>query len=169
MGIATGKGDDGFTHLPGGGRVPKTHPRIILLGSLDELSSQLGAACSFSSFPETNDLLRSIQKDLHHLAAAVSGAVKPDSFADRKESIEERIAELEKSLPPLKKFILPGGPPCAALLHVARAVCRRAERETGALDEVTTALVVWLNRLSDLLFLVARRETLAAGREEESV
>jgi cob(I)alamin adenosyltransferase len=164
MKIYTKTGDDGTTGLFGGGRVPKTSPRIEAYGTVDELNSTLGLARSVST--EFGALLQKIQQELFVLGGDLATPLTTRSdypvprIADESVLYLERaIDEHEAELPPLKRFILPGGTPLAAHLHHARTVCRRAERCVIALsqsEEITTTNVIYLNRLSDLLFVLAR-------------
>ena len=156
--IATKTGDHGETSLFNGQRVPKTDPRMEALGALDELTAQLG------HLPE----LEWIQSDLLHLGAAIANPTKPAAFTPRLAHLEEALASLEATLPPLTQFILPGGESVAVHAHVARAVCRRAERRCWALNATLTPdALAYLNRLSDYLFQWARAFNLAHKKEEK--
>jgi len=178
MKIYTRTGDTGQTALFGGGRVPKTHPRVRAYGSVDELNSFLGRALTLVKVPDTRDRLSLIQHDLFtlgsHLATppAREGRTRPDLPPlpeGRVTEMERWMDEAEKVLPPLKVFILPGGVPAASELHVCRTVCRRCERSVVELDEGTEeiqAMVRYLNRLSDLLFVMARLENHDAGAKD---
>lgn len=163
MKIYTRTGDDGSTGLFNGGRVKKTHPRIEACGALDELNSHLGVAAASRPADEVADALRQVQADLFSLGADLascaekSSALGEASVAWLEQGIDRMTAELE----PLRNFILPGGSPAAAQIHVARAVCRRAERRVLALEEgeeVFPFAKTYLNRLSDYLFTLARYE-----------
>lgn len=171
--ISTGTGDDGTTSLVGGARVPKSHPRVVAVGAVDEANDALGVARALAK-PELADALARFQEDLFRLGAdlasppGVTGALRvTDADVGRVEAITN---VLEKELPPLRKFILPGGAPAAAALFVARGVVRRAERESWRAREagevVGTPVLTYLNRLSDCLFLLARRENVRAGVED---
>jgi cob(I)alamin adenosyltransferase len=172
----THRGDDGFTDLAGGGRVAKNSARIRAVGAVDELNCCLGWVRSLSPQPETADLLAEIQHDLFRLGADLS-AVKPvaEEEGPRIErrhvrALESRIEDLQQRLKPLANFVLPGGCPSAAGLHLARAVCRRAECDVVALPQSADAdeqARLYLNRLSDLLFLLACRENESSGTAEE--
>jgi cob(I)alamin adenosyltransferase len=173
--ITTRRGDDGFTDLADGGRVRKDSKRIRAIGSLDELNSAIGLAAAWNPQPETGAWLHEVQNDLLCLGAMLSvrsGSRKgagPTIDPDRRHSLERIIETLQKQLGPLGNFLLPGGTPCAAELHFARTVCRRAEREVVALARTETIPVeipLYLNRLSDLLFQLARVENQTAGRSE---
>lgn len=168
MKIYTKGGDDGTTGLFGGGRVPKTSLRIEAYGTVDELNSVIGFVRTMSPVPRTNAILGAIQLTLFTLGADLATALRADKPADIKrvtdddiKMMESWIDEIDGQLQPLRVFILPGGSITAAQLHVARTVCRRTERCTVALAEVEdvgTAPVIFLNRLSDLLFVLARFE-----------
>ena len=168
--IYTRLGDDGETHLGDMSRVPKTHPRIEAYGTVDELNAQLGVALALPVFPARfADHLRRIQNDLFDVGADLS--VPHGGDRERLRLAPEQTAWLEAAcdeinaeLPPLRSFLLPGGTPAAAQLHVCRTVCRRAERRTvDCGEEVNRECVRYLNRLSDLLFILAR----AANEGEE--
>jgi cob(I)alamin adenosyltransferase len=165
MKIYTRKGDDGATSLYGGGRVRKDSTRIEAYGTVDELNAQLGVVRSQSPHPSLADLLEELQNDLFTLGADLatpqsSGAQNVQRIGGQDaERLERHIDSLDAHLKPLTAFILPGGSNVAAALHVARTVCRRAERlvvRLGNEEPVGGAAVVYLNRLSDLLFVMAR-------------
>ena len=163
--IYTRLGDGGETHLGDMSRVPKTHPRIEAYGTLDELNAQIGLALTATELPaQYAGWLRRVQNDLFDLGADIS--VPEDKDAERErlrispdqtEWLEQRCDEVNDALPKLRSFVLPGGNAAAAQLHVCRTVCRRAERraiEVG--DELNPEVVRYLNRLSDLLFILSR-------------
>jgi cob(I)alamin adenosyltransferase len=165
--IYTKLGDRGETHLGDMSRVPKTHPRIEAYGDVDELNAQIGVALATAGLPERYaEWLAAVQNDLFDVGADL--AVPPGGERERLRVVEEQVAWLERAcdevndtLEPLKSFVLPGGSPAAAALHVCRTVCRRAERRAVALsevegEEVGEEVVRYLNRLSDLLFILAR-------------
>jgi cob(I)alamin adenosyltransferase len=156
MSIVTKTGDQGETGLFDGRRLPKADPTFEVLGDLDELSAHLG----LTSTPET----RRIQEDLFALGALLAGT--KGSMQNALTRIEEEINALEPTLPPLKNFILPGGSPEAAQLHLARAVCRRAERHLTRLPALPEAALPYLNRLSDYLFLLARQRNITSKTAE---
>jgi cob(I)alamin adenosyltransferase len=165
--IYTRTGDRGETSLFGGARVPKDDPRIEAYGTVDELNSFIGAArASWPSSP-LDALLARIQSDLFDIGARLA-APGSDRFrgadAARIPELEQSIDAMESELPPLRNFILPGGCAAAAQLHVARTVCRRAERLVVALGEEPS--VVYLNRLSDWLFVAARYANLKFGVDD---
>jgi cob(I)alamin adenosyltransferase len=175
MKIYTKTGDGGETGLFGGGRVPKDHPRTSAYGDVDELNSALGVARAAMPTDLFDALLDSIQRDLFsiggHLAtpdpAKVAKALeKADLSPERVALFEQTMDEAEQELPPLRAFVLPGGTPKAAALHLARTVCRRAERSVVTLSresEVPALFLTYLNRLSDLLFTLARLANHRAG------
>jgi cob(I)alamin adenosyltransferase len=171
--VYTRTGDDGTTGLGGGQRVPKDSLRIASYGTVDELNSHVGAALAEGVNADVAAALRGIQNDLFHLGSDLC-ILEEDKARMPAPRIEERhVAALEalmdrlsEELPPLENFILPGGSPPAAALHVARTVCRRAERLVIALSrkEAVGALTVkYLNRLSDALFVMARHENKRRG------
>jgi cob(I)alamin adenosyltransferase len=170
--IYTRAGDRGETSLFGGQRVPKDHLRVEAYGSLDETNSALGLAIAFLRQRRLARLLREVQSDLFQLGAelATPGAPRSRLPPERTAELERLIDEYDARLPPLKNFVLPGGAPAAALLHLARALCRRAERAVVRLaregEEVSPQALTYLNRLSDLLFVLARYVNKAEGREE---
>jgi cob(I)alamin adenosyltransferase len=168
--IYTRLGDGGETHLGDMSRVPKTHPRIEAYGTVDELNSQLGVALTLEGLdPAHADWLRRIQNDLFDVGADIAAPEDPSKdrlrvIPEQTEWLEQRCDEVNDKLSPLKSFVLPGGTPAAAHLHVARTVCRRAERLAIACgEEVNSEVVRYLNRLSDLLFILSR----AANRGQE--
>ena len=176
MKIYTRTGDSGSTGLFGGSRVEKNHPRLDAYGTVDEANSLIGAAIA-SMLPEANALVRvleAIQADMFVVGADLATPLDAKPVVPRITSahvtaLETAIDELEADLEPLKTFILPGGSPAGALLHVARTVTRRAERSVVALAEtesVDTLVIVYLNRLSDLLFVAARWINQASGAGE---
>ena len=158
--IYTRQGDDGSTGLGDGGRVEKTHPRIEAIGEVDELNSHLGVVLSDPTLPQAlRELLTGVQHDLFDLGGELSIPGAELLPAGRVTELEQAMDALNAALPPLKEFILPGGSRPAALCHVARAACRRAERRLVALagvEAVSPAARQYLNRLSDLLFVAAR-------------
>ena len=176
--IYTKTGDDGRTGLFGGGRVEKDHVRVESYGDVDELNAVIGAARAVDMMPRIDEVLAPIQRDLFAIGALLA-TPHPEKHKEQLEKArisDKRIAQLEQAiddgeeeLEPLKAFIMPGGTPKAAALHVARTVCRRAERSVIKLqrtDEVPQIIVVYLNRLSDLLFVLARVANRRAGAGE---
>ncbi len=180
MKIYTRRGDGGTSGLLGGGRVAKDHPRLRAYGTVDELNSCLGLARGQTEVPATATRLARVQRDLFAIGAslAVPPAAEgrkqprvPPVPVERVRDMEQWMDEAEEDLPPLRRFILPGGVPAAATLHVARSVCRRAEREAVSLaarETVDEGIIAYLNRLSDLLFVLARVENRAAGVADET-
>jgi cob(I)alamin adenosyltransferase len=176
--IYTRTGDAGQTGLFGGGRVPKSHPQVEAYGAVDELNAILGWTRTTLRDTATAERLASVQADLFAIGAHLATEVRPNRPAPalpplpdaRIPLLERWIDEVETRLPELRSFILPGGAPGGAALHVARTVCRRAERrviELAAGANVAPPIIVYLNRLSDLLFVLARQENLAAGAAEQ--
>ena len=168
--IYTRLGDSGETHLGDMSRVAKTHPRIEAYGTVDELNAHIGLALTIDDMPAHYDeWLQRIQNDLFDVGADISAP--PDPERERLRVIPEQTAWLEErcdavnaTLAPLKSFVLPGGTRAAAQLHVCRTVCRRAERlAIAAGPEINAEVVRYLNRLSDLLFILSRG---ANGGEE---
>jgi len=167
MKIYTRTGDLGHTSLFGGSRVPKNDARIEAYGTVDELNSFIGLARTAELPQSIDDVLQQVQNDLFEIGAHLSspGSSRfPGVDTARITALEQAIDAMESELAPLTTFILPGGAPAAAQLHVARTVCRRAERCVVALQEDTT--IAYLNRLSDYLFVAARFANLRAGRED---
>jgi cob(I)alamin adenosyltransferase len=176
--IYTRTGDEGETGLFGGGRVGKDHPRVEAYGEVDELNAAIGMARAVELMPRVDEVLVPVQRDLFAIGAllATPDRERMREQLDKARIDDARIAELERAidecereLEPLKAFILPGGTPKAAALHVARTVCRRAERRAVALehaDALPRLVIVYLNRLSDLLFVLARVANRRAGAGE---
>lgn len=178
MKIYTKTGDAGETGLFGGGRVRKNHPRVAAYGDVDELNSALGVARATDPAAFEDDLLAAIQRDLFTIGARLATARydKVKKSHDRMELDPDRVAALEAAIdrtsdamPALTTFVLPAGTPKAAALHLARTVCRRAERSVVGLsetDDVPLPFLVYLNRLSDLLFTLARLANHASAVED---
>ena len=163
MKLYTKQGDDGHTGLFGGGRVPKNDARVCAYGEVDECNSAIGVVIAKGADVEMVTMLRQVQSELFTLGAelAAAGGRSPGvKIGDAHVAQLERwIDTADKEMPPLKNFVLPGGTETAAALHLARTVCRRAERTTVALSlqqTVRPAVIIYLNRLSDLLFALAR-------------
>jgi cob(I)alamin adenosyltransferase len=174
--LYTRRGDGGETSLGGGQRVPKDSQRIIAVGAVDELNALLGLALAQDLSPRLAEILPPIQNELFHLGADLS-FLEADKSKHPVPHIEQRhverleavLNELNAIIGPLQNFILPGGSPGAAVLHLARTVCRRAERETVALareGDIGEFVLRYLNRLSDLLFAAARYENKQRGTAE---
>jgi cob(I)alamin adenosyltransferase len=167
--IYTRTGDAGETSLGDGARVPKTDPRVVAYGAVDELNSQLGVVLAGELPPTVREPLDRIQNDLFDLGADLSVPYAPEDgklrIAQRQvEALEELCDRFNDPLPPLKSFVLPGGTETAARLHVARTICRRAEIEALRVSPLNPLALTYLNRLSDLLFILAR--TANAGGAE---
>ena len=168
--IYTRTGDDGTTGLATGERVPKDDPRIEANGNVDETSSAIALILAESDVPPpVRDSLLRIQNELFDVGAEFALPGYVGIASDAVARIERDLDALNADLPPLKDFILPGGPRAAAACHLARAVCRRAERSAWTLardTELNPETLRYLNRLSDLLFVVARYVTLRTGGSE---
>lgn len=158
--IYTRTGDQGTTGLADGSRLPKDHPKIVAAGSVDELNSVIGLILVEPVDDKTRELLSGIQHTLFDLGAELSLPPGNDRILPGDtDKLEQALDQYNESLSPLKEFILPGGSPAAALCHLARTVCRRAERDLVSLNHeqpVSAASLTYLNRLSDLLFVLAR-------------
>lgn len=164
--IYTRTGDEGQTSLGDGTRLPKYHPRVAAYGSIDEANSAIGVANLHVSDPEALQVLRHIQNDLFDVGADLCRPEKPGASAatlrisDAQVNwLENQIDRFNASLAPLESFVLPGGSPASAYLHLARAITRRAERDVVQLssdEAVNPAVLRYINRLSDFLFVLAR-------------
>jgi cob(I)alamin adenosyltransferase len=173
--IYTKLGDAGETHLGDMSRVPKTHPRIEAYGEIDELNSHLGVLLCEDTLPDpyVGWLVR-VQNDLFDLGADLSVPGAEDAgertrlrvTPEQTTWLEERCDEVNATLEPLKSFVLPGGTRAAAQLHVCRTVCRRAERRALLVEPANPEVVKYLNRLSDLLFILARGANHQTGTAE---
>jgi cob(I)alamin adenosyltransferase len=174
--VYTRTGDDGTTGLGGGQRVPKESTRVTAYGTVDELNSQLGVVLAGKPTYEVAEMLLAVQNELFHMGSDLC-VLQEDRERMPVPQVEERhvvaleaaIDRLSAEVGPLENFVLPGGAPSAAHLHVARTVCRRAERWVAALageEAIGEWSLRYLNRLSDLLFVMARFENLRAGVDE---
>jgi cob(I)alamin adenosyltransferase len=166
--IYTRTGDRGETSLFGGARVPKNDPRIDAYGTIDELNSHLGVVLAMNADAQLLDVQRDLFEIGAHLASPGTSRFAGVE-ASRIEALEHGIDAMEAELSPLKSFILPGGTAAAAQLHVARTVCRRAERLIVALHDdnpATQSSIAYLNRLSDYLFVAARYANHKRGIED---
>jgi cob(I)alamin adenosyltransferase len=175
--IYTKTGDKGSTSLIGGVRVPKNHIRIEAYGTVDELNSYLGMVNDTAANPQVNEWLREIQDRLFTVGSVLATnpdkEVKmklPDVHAEDVTWLEQRIDEMNEQLPEMRSFIIPGGQLAASTCHVARCVCRRAERICVAMQQdgefIPELIIQYLNRLSDFLFVLARYITQINGAEE---
>jgi cob(I)alamin adenosyltransferase len=177
--IVTRTGDAGDTGLTGGARVPKTHARVQAMGDVEELNSQLGVLLELKPPKALRATLTRIQHELFNLGGELSMPALSRPHSGRTEgpgplikdadllALEADVEALNAKLPPLKDFVLPGGSPAAAAAHLARAICRRAERSVWAVhaqEPLNAAMPRYLNRLSDFLFVTAR--TLARARRK---
>jgi cob(I)alamin adenosyltransferase len=176
MAIYTKKGDRGTTSLYGENVARrKSDQRIVAYGTVDELNSQLGLVLGFLTGRnrKLDGHITSIQQDLFEIASTLASPNTTLPFTiemDRVRRLEKLVDELEGTLPALANFIFPGGSRTASLLHVARSVCRRAEREIVALSEkedVDDVILIYINRLSDLLFMLARWANHLEGKKEK--
>ena len=175
MKIYTKTGDRGLTSLLGGDRVLKSDIRIEAYGTIDELNSYLGLVASQAELGDFKDILKGIQDNLFVIGAELAGgdgSVKtniPKVEETEIHLLEKSIDRMEADLKPIREFILPGGHPVVAHCHIARCICRRAERNTVALAQVQPVrdmIIVYLNRLSDYLFVMARSAAQKLGAEE---
>ena len=174
--IYTKTGDSGETSLFDNSRVSKADPRVDAYGEVDEVNACLGAALAAGVDADITAVLTAIQKDLFAVGARLADpssriadrVSKAAVTAQQTDMLEATIDRLESELPPLRRFILPGGSPAGSLLHLARTVCRRAERRVVGLgtDAIEPGVVIYLNRLSDLLFVMARAVNHRAGVPE---
>ncbi len=160
MPIYTRTGDTGTTALFGGKRVLKCEELIDVYGSIDELNSWVGLLASQIEVAEVQIFLQTIQSDLFTIGSVLAGWKKDLNFLEERiKEVEARIDVMEKELPPLTNFILPGGSQLGAYTHITRSICRRVERQSVALmqkQEVNPTTIKYLNRLSDLFFMLAR-------------
>ena len=174
--IYTRKGDDGTTGLGGGQRVAKDAVRVATYGTVDELNAAIGVAVAQSLAPRLAAVLPTIQNELFHLGSDLCFLEEdkakfnlPQIGARHVEALERLIDELNDVVGPLENFVLPGGTPGAAALHVARTVCRRAERDAitlGRQEPIGPFVIAYLNRLSDALFVMSRYENHQRGIPE---
>lgn len=160
MSIYTKTGDDGTTSLFGGKRVLKSDPRVAAYGGIDELSSFIGVVITMLTYSAHTTLLMTIQKDLHTISACIAGKKIPLDFLKKRVALFEQIIdETQKKLPSLHSFILPQGTQRASWFHIVRTVCRRAERAIVVIhnkEKVYSQIIMYVNRLSDLFFVLAR-------------
>ena len=178
MKIYTKTGDAGDTGLFGGGRVPKDDPRVEAYGDVDELNAVIGMARAVEPLPRIDEVLVPMQRDLFSIGALLAtpnlekmhNHLAKANIDDRRiRELEQLIDDCDRDLEPLRAFIVPGGSRKGAALHVARTVCRRAERRVVHLQhevEIPQLVVVYLNRLSDLLFTLARLANVLTGAGE---
>jgi cob(I)alamin adenosyltransferase len=168
--IYTKTGDTGETGLYGGARVPKYHPRVEAYGTVDELNSYIGLVRDLMEAPQYLSVLKEIQDRLFTIGAVLASDPEKNMMTpDLKETdiqlLENQIDSMESALPDLKNFILPGGHPTVSYCNIARTVCRRAERLVVALN-VDPLSIIYLNRLSDYLFVLGRKVGQDLGVEE---
>ncbi len=176
MKIYTKTGDKGETSLFGGKRVPKNNIRIDAYGTVDELNASIGVAISECITNSVKGILRKIQNDLFVVGGDLATPLEnnkvniPRTSDEMIVNLEKRIDEFESELEELKKFILPGGTKGSALLHFSRTICRRAERKVidlSDLEQINQEIVKYLNRLSDILFVLARYENKTSDFQED--
>jgi cob(I)alamin adenosyltransferase len=173
--VYTRTGDKGETSLVGGKRISKASIRVETYGDIDELNSLLGVVRTAIDDDEVDKILQSIQNDLFTVGADLASPVNvpvPRIESEGVQHLEKLIDHFNEQMPPLKEFIFPGGTYAAALLHLARAVCRRAERRIVALadeEEISKHMLAYVNRLSDLLFVMARFMNRRTGVAEQQV
>ena len=168
--VTTKTGDQGDTSLGDGSRVPKDNVRIHCLGSIYELNASIGFAKVLISKSHEKDLI-SIQNDLLNIGGELSipTVEEPLHKEERVGFLEKRIESINKQLPPLEEFIIPGGSEISARLHLARSICRRAERDIISLnntEKLSTVIIKYVNRLSDYLFVLARLVINKSGEKE---
>ncbi len=177
--IYTKTGDGGETSLAGGDRVPKDQLRVAAYGDVDETNAAVGVALATRPDDFAVDLLTRVQRDLFAIGGALATPASASLRAEQRaklavtdeqvRALEHAIDDAERELAPLRQFVLPGGTPKAAALHLARTVCRRAERAAVRLshqEPVASEILVYLNRLSDLRFVLARQANARAGRAD---
>lgn len=165
--IVTRGGDGGETSLGDGARVAKADPRIALMGDVDELNSWVGVVLAHQPGAAVRDVLAGVQHDLFDLGGALCFPGAPLLSERHVARVDAAAAALNEGLAPLKEFVLPGGAPLVAFLHVARTVCRRTERAAaGFLGREPGFALAYLNRLSDFLFIAARAEAKRLGVPE---
>lgn len=177
MSIATKTGDKGDTSLVGGERVRKTDPRIEAYGTVDELNACIGVALAYMTNSHLKTILTTVQHDLFTIGAELASITSKKLTMDlprvsnkHLDSLDAELLVLEQQLPAQTSFILPNGTPAASHLHLARTICRRAERrvvECAQQHELNIELLKYLNRLSDYLFLCARKENQGHVAEEK--
>lgn len=168
--IYTRTGDGGLTRVATGEQVSKTSARIEAFGDLDETNSAIGLVLSHTDVPEDlRSALSSIQQVLFDIGAELALPAHPRTTDEQVDRLEQALDAVNRDLPPLKEFVLPGGTPSAAACHLARAVCRRAERSAWRLaaeEALNPVSLKFLNRLSDLLFVFARALARQHGSDE---
>jgi len=175
MKIYTKTGDKGKTSLLGGTRVPKNNLRIETYGTVDELNSYLGLVSDLDSDAERKNFIRNIQSRLFTIGSSLAAETerakdfKPDLEENDVLLLENAIDKMNEVLPPMTNFIIPGGHQLVSTTHIARTVCRRAERlviKLSETEEVETAVIIYLNRLSDYLFVLSRKQAFDLKVEE---
>jgi len=167
--VITKKGDDGTTGMGDGTRVTKSNLLIKAVGDLDELNSWLGLLCSLKGLKENKEYLQNIQNRLFDIGGILTTKSKIPLNPEHLNKLEAEADKLNTGLPDLENFILPGGSKRSSVIHIARTVCRRAERsliDANASEKIEKSCLIYINRLSDFLFVLARRMNLDSGKEE---
>lgn len=165
--IYTRTGDNGTTGMTSGARVRKDDPVVAAIGDVDELNSCIALVLSYAVPGSVRRVLAGVQQDLFEVGAALSTPGYKGVGAERVQALESWLDSFNEDLPPLKEFVLPGGGPASAHCHLARAVCRRAERAmVRLLPDLDAVLLQYINRLSDLLFVLCRVLAREAGEAE---
>jgi cob(I)alamin adenosyltransferase len=172
MPIYTRFGDNGKTSLFGGDVVEKSSLRVCAYGEIDELNAAIGIISSEIQNKEIEEKLEKIQNDLFTIGSELANRKETTTKINpkRTKEIEEEIDKMDKELEPLKNFILPGGNKVAALIHLSRTICRRTERSVVRLsneEQIDSTIIIYLNRLSDLLFTMARYVNFKKGEKEK--
>ena len=167
--VITKKGDEGSTGMGDGSRVSKSSSLIVAIGELDELNSWIGLLTSLKKLEGKKDFLLSIQNRLFDIGGILTTKSKTPLNEHHLETLEEETNNLNKQLPHLENFVLPGGDKDSSIIHITRTVCRRAERsliKAEESDSVEKSCFIYLNRLSDFLFVLARKVNIDSGVEE---
>ena len=167
--VTTKQGDDGSTGMADGTRVPKTNLLVKAIGELDELNSWMGLLCSLDELKGYKEYLQSIQNRLFDIGGILTTKSEVPLEKQHVLVLEKETADLNQKLPDLDNFILPGGSKQSSFTHIVRTVCRRAERsliEANESEKIEQSCLIYLNRLSDFLFVLARKINLDSGNEE---
>ena len=167
--VTTKGGDDGSTGMADGTRVQKSNLVVKAIGELDELNSWMGLLCSLDELNEHKDYLQSIQNRLFDIGGILTTKSKVPLKKQHRLTLEKEPDNLNKELPDLNNFILPGGSKESSFIHIARTVCRRAERsliEAKGSEKIEQSCLIYINRLSDFLFVLARKVNLDSGNHE---
>ena len=167
--VTTKKGDDGTTGMGDGTRVTKSNLLIKAIGDLDELNSWIGLLCSLEGLKENKEYLQNIQNRLFDIGGILTTKSKIPLNKEYLNELETETNNLNNDLPDLENFVLPGGNKSSSFIHIARTVCRRAERsllDANASEKAEKSCLIYINRLSDFLFVLARKMNLDSGIEE---